>query len=255
MNSPYIYYKNDCGELWHGDCLEVMDILGTVGPIADMVLCDPPYGTTRNKWDAVVPIEKMWPKIWACTKSNAAVVLTAAEPFTSVLVVSVEREFRYRWTWDKMNRVGGHLNAKKQPLRVTEDALVFYRHQPTYNPQMREGKPYTAISKGRKSDNYGSQSDGVVTINTGEYYPKDLISIPADERGTVGRIHPTQKPVALFSYLIHTYTNPSDVVLDFCAGSGTTAVSAEMTGRKWVCIEKEEKYCEVAANRISGLTN
>ena len=243
------YYKNEWGELWHGDCLEVMDLLEIVGPMADMVLCDPPYGTTQNKWDAVVPLEKMWPRVWACTKSSAAVVLTAQAPFDKVLGASCIDRLKYEWIWRKEAGTG-FLNAKIAPLKDHENALVFYTQQPTYNPQMRTGfKPYST-KKGHHGSNYGSDK-GAVTESNGERYPVTTIEFQRDR----DKLHPTQKPVALFAYLIQTYTNPGEVVLDFCAGSGTTAVAAEMTGRKWVCIEKEEKYCELIAKRLDARRN
>lgn len=245
-----VYYKNEWGELWHGDCLEVMDILEIVGPVADMVLCDPPYGTTQNKWDAVVPLEKMWPRVWACSRQGAAVVLTAQAPFDKVLGASCIDRLKYEWIWRK-EAGSGHLNAKLAPLKDHENALVFYAQQPTYNPQMRTGfKPYRCAQGKTKSSNYGQQT-GAYTVSNGERYPVTTIEFQRDR----DKLHPTQKPVALFAYLIQTYTNPGEVVLDFCAGSGTTAVAAGMTGRRWICIEKEEKYCELIAKRLSARRN
>lgn len=216
----------------------------------DLVLCDLPYGTTQCSWDSVIPLEPLWLAYKRVIKPTAVVVLTAAQPFTSLLITSNLGMFKYCWTWDKVNRVSGHLNAKKQPMRCTEDVCVFYDKNPTYNPQMTEGKPYTAISRGGKSNNYGAQSDGVTTINEGLYYPRNLVSIKADERGTVGRIHPTQKPVALMEYLIKTYTLPGQTVLDNTMGSGTTGVACMNTGRRFIGIEKDDSYFEIAKNRI-----
>ena len=234
--------------LLKGDCLERMAEIAD-GSV-DMVLCDLPYGTTACKWDSVIPFAPLWAHYRRVCKPNAAIVLTASQPFTSVLVSSNLKGFKYCWTWDKVNRVSGHLNAKKQPMRIVEDIAVFYLEQPTYFPQMVKGEPYTAKSKGAKSSCYGAQTDEVVTINDGNYYPRNLLSIPADERGTVGRIHPTQKPVALFEYLIRTYTNEDMVVLDNTAGSGTTAIAAENAGRRWVCIERDPEYAAKAIERI-----
>jgi site-specific DNA-methyltransferase (adenine-specific) len=231
-----------------GDCLDVMGEIPDRS--VDMVLCDLPYGTTACKWDAVIPFEPLWAHYKRVTKPNAAIVLTASQPFTSALVTSQLSLFKYAWVWNKVNRVSGHLNSKKQPLRVTEDILVFYYSQPTYHPQMTEGKPYKAVSKGRKSENYGTQADGVITVNTGKYYPRNLVSIPADERDTVGRIHPTQKPVALMEYLIRTYTNPGDTVLDNTMGSGTTGVACVNTGRNFIGIERDPTYFAIAQRRI-----
>jgi site-specific DNA-methyltransferase (adenine-specific) len=235
-------------ELKLGDTLERMREIPD-GSI-DMILCDLPYGTTACKWDTVIPFEPLWEAYRRVTKKNAAIVLTASQPFTSVLIASNLKAFKYCWTWDKVNRVSGHLNAKKQPMRIVEDVVVLYLEQPTYLPQMVKGEPYTAKSKGAKSSCYGAQTDGVTTINDGNYYPRNLISIPADERGTVGRIHPTQKPVALMEYLIHTYTNPGELVLDNTMGSGTTGVACVNTDRRFIGIERDEKYFAIAEERI-----
>lgn len=233
-------------ELFQGDCLELMKQIpdGSV----DLVLCDLPYGTTQNNWDSVIPFEPLWVQYWRVLKKNGAVVLTAAQPFTSALVMSQPKAFKYQWVWDKVNRPTGHLNAKKQPLRQTEDVLVFYRSQPIYNPQMTDGEPYVATGS-KKSGNYGAQKT-TTTICDGKRYPRNLLVIPADERGTVGRIHPTQKPVALMEYLILTYTNEGDVVLDNTMGSGTTGVACMNTGRKFIGMEQDAKYFEIAQKRI-----
>lgn len=239
----------DLNTVHEGDCLEQMKRIpdGSV----DMVLCDLPYGTTACKWDSVIPFEPLWAQYRRVAKPNAAIVLFGAQPFTSALVMSNIKEFKYVWVWDKVNRVSGHLNAKRQPLRVVEDVIVFYREQATYVPQMVKGEPYTAKSKGAKSSCYGSQADGIVTVNDGNYYPRNLLSVAADERGTVGRIHPTQKPVALCEYLIKTYTNEGMTVLDNCAGSGTTGVACQNTKRNFILIEKEKKYVEIALSRLT----
>lgn len=234
-----------------GECLERMREIET-GSV-DMVMADLPYGTTQNKWDSMIPLEPLWCEYRRVCKKNAAIVLTASQPFTSVLIASNLGEFKYCWTWDKVNRVSGHLNAKKQPMRIVEDVVVFYQNQPIYLPQMVKGKPYTAKSKGAKSSCYGAQTDEVVTVNDGNYYPRNLISIPADERGTVGRIHPTQKPVALMEYLIRTYTNEGETVLDNTMGSGTTGVACINTGRKFIGIERDPEYFKIAQSRCDPL--
>jgi DNA modification methylase len=231
-----------------GDTLERMKDIpdGSV----DMVMCDLPYGTTACKWDSVIPFEPLWEAYRRVCKKSTAIVLTASQPFTSALVMSNPKMFKYCWTWDKVNRVSGHLNAKKkQPMRIVEDVVVFYGDQPSYTPQMVQGKPYVAKSKGAKSSCYGAQTDGVTTLNDGNYYPRNLLSIPADERGTVGRIHPTQKPVALMEYLIKTYTNEGETVLDNTMGSGTTGVACINTGRSFIGIERDPKYFKIAQGR------
>ena len=238
-------------QLLHGDCLELMAAI-PAGSV-DLILCDLPYGTTQNKWDSVLPLDALWAHYWRVLKSNGAVVLTAAQPFTSALVMSQPKAFKYPWVWEK-SRVTGVLNAKKQPLRQHEDVLVFYRQQPTYNPQgvakcsRRTG---TGISScGRSSDNYGKI--GVKQTEDGKYeqtqtgYPRSVLRIPY-----VGAtVHPTQKPVALMEYLIRTYTNEGDTVLDNCMGSGTTGVACVSTGRNFIGIERDDKYFQIASDRI-----
>lgn len=234
-------------EFWNGDCLELMKNIPDSS--IDMVLCDLPYGTTQNKWDSVIPFEPLWREYWRVCKTNAAIVLTAAQPFTSALVMSQINAFKYDWTWRKPKGTG-HLNAKKMPMRDKEDILVFYREQCVYNPQFGKGEPYG--NKAGKNvengltDNYGkfgNHREG----SDGKRYPKQVIDFPVVERGT---IHPTQKPVALFEYLIKTYTNPGEMVLDNCAGSGTTAIACMNTGRNYICIERDEEYYKKAIERV-----
>jgi len=235
-------------ELMHGDCLELMKQIpdGSV----DLVLCDLPYGTTACKWDTVIPFEPLWEQYRRVAKRNAAIVLTASQPFTTALISSNMREFRYSWVWNKVNRITGFLDAKKRPLRVVEDVCVFYRAQPTYNPQKWQGEPYKAY-RGKSTEIYRPGLDGGWThCDDGMRYPQDLLSIKADNRGVEGRIHPTQKPVALMEYLIKTYTNEGDVVLDNTMGSGTTGVACMNTGRKFIGMEQDAKYFEIAQKRI-----
>lgn len=244
------------GEMWLGDCLDLMADIPD-GSI-DMILCDLPYGTTACSWDSIIPFEPLWAHYWRVAKPNAAIVLTAAQPFTSALVMSRPAEFRYSWTWDKVS-ITGFANAKKQPLRHLEDVLVFYRSLPTYYPQ--DLKP---LNKTRKN----SATDGGATVK-GEHlsngrgsmrtaglereqeftnYPRQRLEIPR-ERG----FHPTQKPVALFEYLIRTYTTEGQTVLDNCSGSGTTAVAAHQTDRRYVCIEQDVDYYLASCDRVAAL--
>ncbi len=225
-----------------GDCLELMKEIPS-GSV-DMVLCDLPYGTTQNAWDSILPLKTLWAEYERIAKETAPIVLTAAQPFTSAVVASNFSNFKYEWIWEKDNGTG-FLNAKKQPLRNHEEILVFYRKQCVYNPQMREGKPYVAKA-GTKSSNYGKQID-VITTNTGERYPLTVVHFTRDK----SKVHPTQKPVALWEYLIKTYTNPGDLVLDNCAGSGTTAVACKQTGRRYLCIEKDRDYWLKACERVN----
>tara|TARA_R110000868_G_scaffold371077_1_gene634557 strand:+ start:190 stop:966 length:777 start_codon:yes stop_codon:yes gene_type:complete len=235
-------------EILLGDCLELMKDIPN-GSI-DMILCDLPYGTTQNKWDSIIPLDRLWEQYERIIKDNGAIVLFSAQPFTSVLVCSNLKLFKYEWVWDKVNKFSGHLNAKKQPMRQTERVNIFYKNQATYNPIMEQGEPYTAISSGAKSSNFGKQTDKVVTVCDGERYPRDIIKIKGDERGTVGRIHPTQKPIELCEYLIKTYTNENDLVLDNTAGSGTTAIACLNTKRQFIVMEKEQKYYDMILKRV-----
>lgn len=235
------------GQFLLGDCFDLMRSIpdGSV----DMILCDLPYGTTQNKWDSVLPFDQLWSEYWRICKSNAAVVLTAAQPFTSALVMSQIKNFRYDWVWRKPKGTG-HLNAKKMPMRDKEDIVVFYREQPIYNPQFGKGEPYKSRA-GKNKENGLNDSYGDFGIHRegsdGKRYPKQVLDFGIVERGA---IHPTQKPVQLFEYFIRTYTNAGDFVLDNCAGSGTTAIAAEKNGRKWLCIEKQPEYYYPAISRI-----
>lgn len=238
--------KTEQLHLMQGDCLERMAEIpdGSV----DMVLCDPPYGTTACKWDAVIPLDDMWSHLKRVTKPNGAIVMTAAQPFTTALIGSNLSEFKYCWVWDKKSPTG-FLNAKKQPLRVTEDICVFYKRQATYNPEMVvRGKPRdkSSYSKPGGSDNYGAHHNTRAFNN--EYYPTTLL--PISNAKKKGNAHPTQKPVALFEYLTKTYTNKGDTVLDFTMGSGTTGVACAQTGRKFIGIELDLEYYRIACGRI-----
>lgn len=214
----------------------------------DMVLCDLPYGTTACKWDTIVPFEPLWEQYKRIIKDNGVVVLTASQPFTSALVMSSPDTFRYSLVWDKVQPVG-HLNAKKMPLRQHEDILVFGGRN--YNPQMvLRDKPRTDTSNGKEYKNKGNQTYGDYTRIGGtwtHFYPRSILKFSnADQR----KSHPTQKPVALFEYLINTYTNEGDLVLDNCAGSGTTGVAARNLKRNFILIEKEPEYCDVIRKRL-----
>jgi len=229
-------------ELMFGDCLERMKEIhdGSV----DMILCDLPYGTTACKWDVIIPFEPLWAEYRRVCKKNAAIVLTASQPFTSALVMSNAEWFKYCWTWVKTN-VTGFANAKKQPLSVVEDVCVFYGRQCVYNPQGVKRLDQPRVRTKDTGDIMGKTGfkDGYVQEFTD--YPKNLLDV-ASERGD----HPTQKPVALFEYLIRTYTNEGEVVLDNCAGSGTTGVACANTKRLFIGIERDETYFTNAAERV-----
>ena len=206
----------------------------------DMILCDLPYGTTRNKWDSIIPLDDLWGHYKRIIKKNGAIVLFAQTPFDKVLGASNLEMLKYEWVWQKENGTG-FLNAKKMPMKIHENILVFYQELPTYNPQMRTGfKPYTQKS-GRGSSNYGEQVS-VVTENSGERYPIDVLEFPRDK----GKLHPTQKPVALLEYLIRTYTDEGDTVMDNCMGSGSTGVACVNTRRNFIGIELDPNYFETA---------
>ena len=235
------------GQMLFGDCLDVMADIpdGSV----DMVLCDLPYGTTQNKWDAIIPFEPLWAHYWRVAKPNAAIVLTAAQPFTSALVMSQIDSFKYEWIWRK-SRPTGQLNAKREPLRDKEDIPVFYRSSPVYNPQKTTGKPNHVSGRPTTksaSGNWGQQYE-IVEQKTDQKYPRAVIDLPS--LNPVGQLHPTQKPVALFEYLIRTYTNEGETVLDNCSGSGTTAIAAINSGRRFICIEQDVEYYYKSLDRV-----
>lgn len=230
-------------DIKQGDCLELMKEIPDRG--IDMVLCDLPYGTTRNKWDSVIPLDKLWKQYERIIKDNGAIVLFSQMPFSAELVHSNLKLFKYEWIWQKDNGTG-FLNAKKMPLKIHENILVFYKKLPLYNPQMRTGfKPYKC-KQGRHSTNYGAYEQGHITESNGERYPIDIIEFKKDSG-----LHPTQKPVALLEYLIKTYTNEGEIVLDNCMGSGSTGVACVNTNRNFIGYELNEKYFEIAGKRIN----
>lgn len=234
-------------ELIQGDCLEKMKDIpeGSV----DMVLTDPPYGTTACKRDSVIPFDEMWEQLKRIIKPNGVIVMTASQPFTTTLISSNIKMFKYCWMWDK-SQVTNFLNSKKQPLRRIEDVVVFYKKQCTYNPQMKSGKPYK-IRRTHEIQIYGLQKESY-TENNGERYPDGVIDIP-QIRTKKG--HPTQKPVALMEYLIKTYTNEGETVLDFAMGSGTTGVACKNLNRNFIGIELDQKYFKIAEKRINENTS
>jgi len=239
----------------HGDCLEEMPKLQDHS--IDMILCDLPYGTTACKWDTVIPFEPLWTQYKRLIKDNGAIVLTASQPFTSALVMSNVDWFRYELIWEK-ERPTNIMFMKKQIGKVHENILVFYKHQPTYNPLMtKRDNPTIAVygkdTKGGDSKTHKNQrlrySEG---YNRFVKYPRSVIKINRDT--LKGSMHPTQKPVALFEYLIRTYTNEGDTVLDNCAGSGTTGIAAFNTKRNAILIEKDEIYFNAAKERFDRET-
>jgi DNA modification methylase len=245
-------------ELIQGDCLTEMQKIKS-GSI-DAIITDPPYGTTACKWDSVIDFDLMWEQLNRIIKPNGAIVLFGSEPFSSTLVVSNIKNFKYRWTWNKI-KASNHLNSRRQPLRCIEDILVFYKKQPTYNPQLRDRDkkhirdPKKEYGKGnnktygKTDDNFMFNSGRVIPLEKG--YPLDLITI--SQIGSFGdkRQHPTQKPVELMEYLLKTYTNENETVLDFTMGSGTTGVAAKNLNRSFIGIEQDPKYFKIAEERIN----
>lgn len=236
------------GSFYVGDCLEGMPRLAA-GSV-DMVLCDLPYGTTQNKWDTVIPFEPLWEQYWRVAKPNAAIVLTASQPFTSSLVMSQPKFFRHEWIWIK-NKGSNFANTVREPMKEHESVLTFSKGKWTYNKQMQDRTGGGAdrvkynISFESKSLNYRDFDARKDNKLSEQRVPSSWQKFNCE----VG-IHPTQKPVALFEYLIRTYTNPGELVLDNCAGSGTTAIAAMQSGRRWVCIEQNEEYANAALARI-----
>ena len=231
-------------QLIHGDCLDKMPMIpdGSV----DMVMADVPYGTTACKWDSVIPLEPMWGQLKRVIKSNGAIVMTASQPFTTTLIASNIKMFKYCWVWEK-SKPSNFLNCKKQPMRKVEDVIVFYTKQSTYNPQ--------DLVVGKQNSNSGTENTyGRVKSEwsqevTYTNYPHNILRFA----NVVGKqaIHPTQKPVALMEYLIKTYTNEGETALDFTMGSGTTGVACRNLNRNFIGIEKDEKYFEIACKRIT----
>ena len=203
-----------------------------------MVLCDLPYGTTQNKWDSVISLSKLWKEYERVVKDNGAIVLTSQGLFTAQLMMSNPKMFKYKWIWEK-SKPTNFLNAKKQPLRKYEDVCVFYKKQPTYNPQMTKGEPYNkGVRKNQLSGSYGDFQP-VHVYSDGSRYPTDIIYFKtAESEGKV--IHPTQKPIELGRYFIRTYSNPGDLILDNTFGSGSFLVAALLEGRNFVGIEKNK---------------
>ena len=240
-------------KIHQGDCLEVMKLI-PAGSV-DMILCDLPYGTTACKWDSVIPFEPLWAEYKRIIKPNGAIVLTASQPFTTALIASNLQMFRYSWVWDK-GRGSNFQHARRQPMKQHEDVCVFYVKQPTYNPQFWFDQPYVSKERVRARGIEGLNGKGAAAVcattvsEDGRRYPRSILQFRRDS----GRTHPTQKPVALFEYLIRTYTNPGETVLDSCVGSGTTALAALQTRRHYIAIEREPEYVELARQRLATAT-
>lgn len=235
-----------------GDCLELMKEIDDKS--IDIILCDLPYGvTSQNKWDVIIPFDKLWKQYERIIKDNGAIVLTAMQPFTSMLIMSNLKLFRYEWIWEK-NKSTGFLNAKKMPLKNHENIVVFYKKLPTYNPQKTTGhKPVNSYTKHTTDgSNYGKTKQGITGGGQTDRYPTTIqkFSVVNNDNSGNNKYHPTQKPVEMFEYLIKTYSNEGDIVLDNCMGSGTTIIAALNTNRRYIGIEKEKGYCDMALKRV-----
>lgn len=233
--------------LWNGDCLELM--CNIPDKSIDMILCDLPYGTTQNKWDSVIPFNLLWCQYRRIIKDNGAICLFGQGLFTANLICSNKEMYRYDLIWEK-TKAGGFLNARRMPLQAHENISVFYKKLPVYNPQMEAGKPYIkkAVTNG-DGKNYGKfDRVGEIAVNEGTRFPRSVIKISNDNHKS---LHPTQKPVELLEWLIRTYTNENETILDNCMGSGSTGVACVNTNRKFIGIELDNTYFEIAKERIS----
>ena len=235
-------------KVFNGDCLVVMKNIPDKS--IDMILCDLPYGVTKNKWDSVIDLELLWVQYERIIKDNGVIILHGQDKFSARLMLSNEKLHRYNLIWEKTTPTG-HLNAKRMPLRSHEDLLVFYKSLPTYNPQKTSGherKVSSASHKrnSKKTTNYGEH--GFTSYDSTERYPKSVLKFATDKQKS--SLHPTQKPIALLEYLIKTYSNENDLILDNCAGSGSTGVACMNTGRNFLLIESNEEYYETIKNRL-----
>ena len=229
------------------DCLDGMKLIPDKS--IDMILCDLPYGTTKCKWDTVIPFEPLWEQYERIIKDNGVIALTASQPFTTKLINSNINLFKYEWIWEKSKATGFAL-CNKRPMKAHENVCIFYKKQPTYNPQKTEGKPYKQRLGTQESKEFSTgtkRNDNT----TGLRYPRSVVYFKtAESEGK--QVHPTQKPLALFEYLINTYTNEGELVLDNCMGSGTTAIACLNTNRNYIGFELDEKYYKTAVDRINN---
>lgn len=260
-------FENSKYKLWHGDCLELMKNIPNQS--VDMVLCDLPYGcTARNKWDVIIPFDPLWEQYKRVVKDNGAIVLFGKQPFTSMMIMSNADMYKYNLVWRK-NLKTGNLNARKMPMGAFEDIMVFYKKPPTYNPQQIP-RTYQVPSGNKfnsKTTNYGKQKELYIDRQSEWLMPDDVIdyedgyALDALDlenemlyikcvHNSSGKVHPTQKPVELLEWLIKTYTNKGETILDNCMGSGSTGVAAVNTKRKFIGIELEQKYFDIATQRI-----
>lgn len=251
----------ELNQIYNGDCLELMPLIADKS--IDMILCDLPYGITNCKWDTKIPLDKLWKQYERVIKDNGAIVLTASQPFTSALVMSNLKLFKYDLVWEK-NQISGFMNAKRQFLRTHESLLVFYKSQPTYNPQFEKHSNTTyerfksnGFRERTKKETYSKDIVYAQNKRMGyeiDYdrgrYPDSILKFKCVHTGSKERVHPTQKPVELFEYLIRTFTIEGQLILDNCIGSGTTAISCLNTGRNYIGFEKDKEIFDKCMKRI-----
>lgn len=239
----------EVNKIYNEDCLEGMKRIDDKS--IDCIICDPPYGTTQNHWDSIIPFEPLWKQISRIIKDDGAILLFSSQPFTSVLVMSNPKMYKYEWIWQKTHPKG-HLNAKKMPMRAHENIEVFYKKTPTYNPQMTHGHKRKVANSNYIRESNGDSCYGrevrITSYDSTDRYPLDVqIFSNADQRN---KIHRTQKPVEIYEYFMRTYTNRGDIVLDFAAGSMSLAIAAINTGRYYICFEKDREIFNLGSQRV-----
>jgi len=244
--TPLLHIADVSGSaVFQGDCLEIMPLIPDKS--IDLILADPPFGTTACKWDTVIPFEPMWAQLKRIIKPNGAIVLFGSQPFTSALVMSNVKMFKYELIWHKSHPTG-FASSKKRTMKYHENIVIFYNNQPTYNPQMTKGKPnHWNINKAGTVSNSQPKLGEVKNVNGDNKFPNSVMYFNSPNRN--GIFHPTQKPVPLLEYLIKTYSNENDTVLDFTMGSGSSMVASKNLNRKFIGIEKEANYYEIACRR------
>ena len=229
-------------------CMDIFELCRHIEDCSvDMIFSDLPYGSTNCRWDSIIPVEPMWAEFKRIIKPNGAIVLTATQPFSSVLIASNYQMYRHNWVWDK-SRAPNFLNANREPMRVHEDVLVFSVEAPNYYPQMVKSEPHRRGGANHRNNGqvYGERTPTCTTSD--EKYPTSILYFPTEDNAK--KVHPTQKPVSLFKYLIKTYTQKGDLVLDPCVGSGTTALAAKRLGRNFICGDSDPDYVDIALNRL-----
>lgn len=240
----------EINKVYHMDCLKGMELIEDKS--VDMILCDLPFAQTSNSWDILIPLESLWEQYNRIIKDNGAIVLMAKGKFKIKLINSNFDDYRYEWVWDK-NKGANFAHAKRMPLNVHEYAVVFYKKQPTYNPQMTDGKPYTQKRANESVKGIADNIQRFTSSSDGKRYPKSIIRVEGMAQRHI--VHPTQKPVSLFEYLIKTYSNEGELILDNCMGSGTTAIACLNTNRNYIGFETVKEYIDIIEKRISETNN